>query len=130
MCVCVFKKAHATRTGNPLVDSVAEHQPSSPGAYYQFLDRACFLAPFGLVPLFRSTESGYPTSTGLFAVLFAGATYFFSMKMSRLMIFMGQVTSLLPPSNSGFVNPRTLMGCTNSLSRGVAAPHQCPLSVR
>jgi hypothetical protein len=23
--------AHATRTGNPLVDSVAEHQPSSPG---------------------------------------------------------------------------------------------------
>merc|ERR1712195_278773 len=52
--------AHATRTGNPLVDSVAEHQPSSPGAYFQYLDRACFLAPFGLVPLFRINPDGYP----------------------------------------------------------------------
>lgn len=29
-----------TRTGNPLVDSVAEHQPATPDAYYQFLHNA------------------------------------------------------------------------------------------
>ena len=57
--------------------------------------RAGFFAPFGLVPLFRSTPDSYPTTAGLFAVLFAGATYFFSLKMSRLMIFMGPSTSLL-----------------------------------
>lgn len=36
-----------TRTGNPLVDSVAEHQPASPQAYWQFLHLTCYVAPVG-----------------------------------------------------------------------------------
>ncbi len=34
-----------TRTGNPLVDSVAEHQPASSDAYWQFLHKVCYVAP-------------------------------------------------------------------------------------
>ena len=36
-----------TRTGNPLVDSVAEHQPASPQAYWQYLHYMCYCAPVG-----------------------------------------------------------------------------------
>ena len=31
-----------TRTGNPLVDSVAEHQPANKSAYYQYLQKLQF----------------------------------------------------------------------------------------
>jgi len=74
----------ATRTGNPLVDSVAEHQPSSPEAYWRYLDKASYVAPFGMLALAFN-----PTASGGFAVMYAASTYFFSLKMSRLMIFTG-----------------------------------------
>merc|ERR1712176_1010606 len=38
----------AQKTGNPLVDSVAEHQPSSPRAYEMYLHKARFLAVAGI----------------------------------------------------------------------------------
>ena len=37
-----------TRTGNPLVDSVAEHQPTSKQAYTQYLSHAYDLVPVRL----------------------------------------------------------------------------------
>ena len=40
-----------TRTGNPLVDSVAEHQPSSTAAYSQYLHNTMYVAPVGLLML-------------------------------------------------------------------------------
>merc|ERR1719231_2178630 len=40
-----------TRTGNPLVDSVAEHQATSPQAYWQYLSYMCYLSPMGFVIL-------------------------------------------------------------------------------
>merc|ERR1711871_1700891 len=36
-----------TRTGNPLVDSVAEHQPASQQAYEHYLLQVYQLAPYG-----------------------------------------------------------------------------------
>jgi dolichyl-diphosphooligosaccharide--protein glycosyltransferase len=36
-----------TKTGNPLVDSVAEHQPASSQAYYQYMHLICYVAPIG-----------------------------------------------------------------------------------
>merc|ERR1719424_2790667 len=36
-----------TRTGNPLVDSVAEHQATSPMAYWQYLHYTCYLSIIG-----------------------------------------------------------------------------------
>ena len=42
-------------------------------------------------------------------------------------IAVNQASDDSPPSTSFFVSPRTLMGCTDPLRRGVGAPHQCPL---
>ena len=36
-----------TRTGNPLVDSVAEHQATPPSVYWQYFFYCCYLAPVG-----------------------------------------------------------------------------------
>jgi len=46
-----------TRTGNPLVDSVAEHQPGSTAAYQQYMHHVYRLAPIGFVLLLRSPAS-------------------------------------------------------------------------
>ena len=51
-----------TRTGNPLVDSVAEHQPGSTRMYHQYLHHVFYLVPIGFVrrphPA-RSTEHAH-----------------------------------------------------------------------
>ena len=48
----IFKYKH-TKTGNPLVDSVTEHQPANSQAYFQYLSYIVYLAPigFGMVAL-------------------------------------------------------------------------------
>ena len=68
-----------TRTGNPLVDSVAEHSPASSGAYWHNLRHAVYLAPLGVVSLLARARG--PTDAGLFLVLFGLATYFFASKV-------------------------------------------------
>jgi dolichyl-diphosphooligosaccharide--protein glycosyltransferase len=40
-----------TQTGNPLVDSVAEHQATPEGVFAQYFSRAAEWAPYGIVPL-------------------------------------------------------------------------------
>ena len=79
-----------TKTGNPLVDSVAEHQPASTEAYYQYLDVLCYVAPvgLGLVLLFYFTDSSS------FLVVYAGAAYFFSHKMIRLVLLTAPIASV------------------------------------
>eukprot|EP00756_Hemistasia_phaeocysticola_P009362 Hpha_TRINITY_DN14869_c3_g5::TRINITY_DN14869_c3_g5_i1::g.169565::m.169565/K07151/STT3; dolichyl-diphosphooligosaccharide--protein glycosyltransferase len=84
-----------TRTGNPLVDSVSEHQPASPQAYYQMLHFCCFFAPAGLVLSMFAAYSSSRRSANLFLVLWAGITYHFSSKMNRLLLLMGPVTAAL-----------------------------------
>ncbi|CAE8583567.1 unnamed protein product [Polarella glacialis] len=74
-----------TRTGNPLVDSVAEHQPGSSDAYWTYLGKVYYVAPAGLPALFLRKGRGVSDS-GLFLVCLAGAAYFFSLKMRRLII--------------------------------------------
>ena len=41
-----------TRTGNPLVDSVAEHQATRDEMYYQYFHVVCYLGPVGFASLF------------------------------------------------------------------------------
>merc|ERR1719407_252725 len=73
-----------TKTGNPLVDSVAEHQPASADAYWAHLHMLCYFAPAGFVlSLFRTTRANY------FLVLYALTAYYFANKMNRLIILMG-----------------------------------------
>mmetsp|Transcript_14469 Transcript_14469/g.15146 ORF Transcript_14469/g.15146 Transcript_14469/m.15146 type:complete len:886 (-) Transcript_14469:386-3043(-) len=101
-----------TRTGNPLVDSVAEHQPASPEAFWQFLHYACHSAPigFGLILLkvllsYIRTKDDYDRSIDplIFIIVYASVTYFFSTKMNRLMLLMGPVTSILSGIALGFM---------------------------
>jgi len=79
-----------TRTGNPLVDSVAEHQPASPRAYYQYLYSTCYLAPMGFLFSFQEV-----TDAKIFLLLYALVAYFFSAKMVRLIILLGPIASSL-----------------------------------
>mmetsp|Transcript_3454 Transcript_3454/g.6448 ORF Transcript_3454/g.6448 Transcript_3454/m.6448 type:complete len:922 (+) Transcript_3454:71-2836(+) len=79
-----------TRTGNPLVDSVAEHQPASPAAYYQYLNIMCNFAPIGFLMIL----AGLNDQSG-FLALYAMVTYFFSAKMVRLIILTGPIAAIL-----------------------------------
>jgi dolichyl-diphosphooligosaccharide--protein glycosyltransferase len=73
-----------TRTGNPLVDSGAEHQPASKQAYWQYLHYAMNVAPFGATILAFKRTNG-----STFVVLYGLVTYFFSSKMMRLILLTG-----------------------------------------
>lgn len=95
-----------TRTGNPLVDSVAEHQPANAEAFFQFLNNTVYTAPVGLAiavlvgvvkPFFKSDlVSGRPSQDPfVFLVVYALVTYGFSTKMNRLMLLMGPVSAVL-----------------------------------
>lgn len=79
-----------TKTGNPLVDSVAEHQPARSNAYFQYLHQLCTFSPLGFV--FVLTYFGDSPS---FLCAFAVTAYYFSRKMVRLVLLMGPIASIL-----------------------------------
>lgn len=79
-----------TKTGNPLVDSVAEHQAASQQAYWQYLHMLCFTAPIGLlIVMFRFGDAAS------FLVIYALPAYFFSHKMVRLILLTAPIASIL-----------------------------------
>ena len=80
-----------TKTGNPLVDSVAEHQPASPGAYFQYLHDVCYVAPVGLVLVALL----YLNDASSFLLVYAAVAYFFSHKMVRLILLTAPIASVL-----------------------------------
>lgn len=81
-----------TKTGNPLVDSVAEHQPASSDAYFQNLHMVYYLAPIGYALMFRSLKH---RESGSFLILYMSVAYYFSSKMARLIILLGPIASAL-----------------------------------
>jgi dolichyl-diphosphooligosaccharide---protein glycosyltransferase len=87
-----------TRTGNPLVDSVAEHQPASEAAYGHYLNVVYKIAPYGL-----ATCVFHFTDANLFLASYAMIAYYFSSKMSRLIILLGPVGSALAGNAIGIV---------------------------
>jgi len=98
-----------TRTGNPLVDSVAEHQPASPQAYWQYLHYMCYVAPVGygmcmcrITPIAKVLQAFGADSwwsdrgdAKMFLITYATIGYFFSNKMVRLVLLMGPIASAL-----------------------------------
>ena len=88
-----------TRTGNPLVDSVAEHQPTSPQAYYQFLNIMCYFAPMGFIISLIKNRS----SANTFLHAYAAVAYYFCSKMSRLVVLLGPIGSSLGGVAIGFI---------------------------
>lgn len=79
-----------TRTGNPLVDSVAEHQPASTQAYFQYLHHVCTLAPIG----FAFVSAMYLSDASSFILVWGTTSYFFSHKMVRLILLTGPIASI------------------------------------
>jgi len=88
-----------TKTGNPLVDSVAEHQAASKEAYFQYLNVICYLAPvgFGIVASIGFT----PASS--FLIIYGLASYFFSLKMVRLVLLAAPIASICGGIFLGYV---------------------------
>mmetsp|Transcript_2292 Transcript_2292/g.3216 ORF Transcript_2292/g.3216 Transcript_2292/m.3216 type:complete len:979 (-) Transcript_2292:619-3555(-) len=80
-----------TKTGNPLVDSVAEHQPASSEAYFQYLDVVCYIAPLG----FALVAFKFFQDSSSFLLVYGLASYFFSHKMVRLILLMSPISSCL-----------------------------------
>jgi dolichyl-diphosphooligosaccharide---protein glycosyltransferase len=70
-----------TKTGNPLVDSVAEHQPASSRAYFQYLHHVCTLAPIGFIMVMTNLSD--PSS---FLLVWGFTAYYFSHRMVRLIL--------------------------------------------
>jgi len=75
-----------TKTGNPLVDSVAEHQPANPKIYASHLG-----LPLDYV-LFGGFVSAFKRNNGL--CLYGFIASHFSGKMSRLVLICGPVVSV------------------------------------
>jgi len=79
------------KTGNPLVDSVAEHQPATSDAYDRYLPQLVPFLPVGVYLIaFR-----YLTDSSSFLLVYAAAAYFFSLKMVRLIILTAPIASAL-----------------------------------
>ena len=77
-------------TGNPLVDSVSEHQPASAGMYFQFLHNTWYVVPFGfLFSLYHRNDGKY------FLLAYSMVVYYVATKMVRLMILTSPITSVL-----------------------------------
>jgi dolichyl-diphosphooligosaccharide--protein glycosyltransferase len=79
-----------SKTGNPLVDSVAEHQPADGAMYFRNLQYLCILAPIGFI----LTTMNFGDSPS-FLLTYAVIAWYFSNKMVRLIILVGPVASCL-----------------------------------
>eukprot|EP00934_Nitzschia_sp_Nitz4_P004135 Nitzschia sp. Nitz4//scaffold7_size249615//51352//54449//NITZ4_001152-RA/size249615-augustus-gene-0.252-mRNA-1//-1//CDS//3329558367//4125//frame0 len=79
-----------TKTGNPLVDSVAEHQPANSRAYFRYLHHVCSLAPIGFLMVMANLSD-----SSSFLLVWAMAAYFFSLKMVRLVLLTAPIGSAL-----------------------------------
>merc|ERR1719277_667290 len=87
-----------TKTGNPLVDSVAEHQPASAGIYTSYLGFPLQFANHGAaVCLYKRTTGCY------FAALYAAVAIHFSGKMSRLVLICAPICAIACAIWFGFV---------------------------
>mmetsp|Transcript_151592 Transcript_151592/g.264153 ORF Transcript_151592/g.264153 Transcript_151592/m.264153 type:complete len:843 (-) Transcript_151592:78-2606(-) len=88
----------AVKTGNPLVDSVAEHQPANDQAYDMYLNKARFIAVAGLLFCWHQKSPGK-----FLAPLYAAVAYHYSLKMSRLVLICGPIVSVLAGFPAGII---------------------------
>ena len=79
-----------TRTGNPLVDSVAEHQATHESAYWKFFENLCILSPMALpCLLWNRNPAKY------FLLVYSLIAAYFSRKMNRLVLLLSPPMSIL-----------------------------------
>merc|ERR1711920_551025 len=88
----------AIKTGNPLVDSVAEHQPGNEQSYDSFLGNSRYVALVGLLFCWHQKSPAK-----YFAPLYAAVAYHYSLKMSRLILICAPIVSVLAGYPLGIV---------------------------
>jgi len=92
-----------TKTGNPLVDSVAEHQPASASMYSAYLNLPLDYSYLGiLVCLWNRNNAVY------FLLLYGFIAEHFSGKMSRLVLICAPICSVAAGCWCGFLIDRIL----------------------
>ena len=79
-----------TQTGNPLVDSVAEHQATPPSVFEQYFPVVHHYAMFGIVPLLMSSR----TNAKIFVLLQSAVAMYFTRKMIRLVLVLSLGASI------------------------------------
>ena len=79
-----------THTGNPLVDSVAEHQATQGDVYWKYFDVIVLFAPAGAVACVVSN----PTPARAFVALYFLIAGYFSAKMVRLVLLLGPASAI------------------------------------
>eukprot|EP01128_Nolandella_sp_AFSM9_P000167 TRINITY_DN102_c0_g1_i1.p1 TRINITY_DN102_c0_g1~~TRINITY_DN102_c0_g1_i1.p1 ORF type:complete len:723 (+),score=207.17 TRINITY_DN102_c0_g1_i1:32-2170(+) len=79
-----------TRTGNPLVDSVSEHQATNPKQFWYFFHFTTYVAPIGFISLFFNIND-----VRIFAIVLSIFSYYFSQKMTRLVLLLSPSAAVL-----------------------------------
>lgn len=79
-----------TKTGNPLVDSVAEHQATADAMYHAYFHALCWAAPLAIPSLFYK-----PSGAKFFMLVFSLTAMYFSSKMVRLVLILSPAASVL-----------------------------------
>eukprot|EP00048_Salpingoeca_helianthica_P015016 m.224640 g.224640 ORF g.224640 m.224640 type:complete len:744 (+) comp16518_c0_seq1:2306-4537(+) len=79
-----------THTGNPLVDSVAEHQSTPNTVYWHYFHATCYLGPIGAIwaVVTKRTPPKY------FVFLYCLLAGYFSRKMIRLVLLLAPAASI------------------------------------
>lgn len=80
-----------TKTGNPLVDSVAEHQAAREGSYEHYLKVIAELVPYG----FGMVAVAFCNDASSFLLVYGIAAYYFSLKMVRLILLTAPIGCVL-----------------------------------
>ncbi|ORC83343.1 putative oligosaccharyl transferase subunit [Trypanosoma theileri] len=91
-----------TRTGNPLVDSVAEHRPTSADSYWNFLHICYPLWFLGIILIVVFPESPMRRASSFF-VCYSFTALYFSGRMSRLLLLAGPVATVCAAVPIGFM---------------------------
>ena len=101
-----------THTGNPLVDSVAEHQATGDEMYWMYFNMLCYAAPMALPSLFWNRSPAK-----YFMLCFALIAMYFSKKMVRLVLLLSPAASILGGITIASTHPPCclLSGCLCSL---------------
>jgi dolichyl-diphosphooligosaccharide--protein glycosyltransferase len=127
-----------TRTGNPLVDSVAEHQATPNDIYWKYFHVLCLFMPFGLamslyVAFFDTSAKkswNSKSNAAVFLFLLTVISYYFSSKMIRLVLMLCVLARLVlqskvylcaaapsaPPALEALLFPKFFLGQSRSLA--------------
>jgi asparagine N-glycosylation enzyme membrane subunit Stt3 len=92
-----------TKTGNPLVDSVAEHQQTPGRVYWLYFHWTFYMTPIGFYLTWAAVKKVLPSKKlndqiyvdqAVFLLAFIGIAYYFSARMIRLVLLLSPAAAI------------------------------------